>query len=147
MTFGHYVNLVEVGEMFLFDTDIITNVLKRKPSKRLLKKLTAVPNSEQFISTITISEIVYGAAKSDRPEFHLHNLETILLPSVNVVGFDSKAAYICGQLRVELEKKGTPLDLADLENVAICIAGNFKLITGNSKHFARINALRYENWL
>ena len=140
-------NLVEAVEMFLIDTDIITNVLKKKPSKRLLKHLAAVPNNEQFISTITISEIVYGAAKSDRPEFHLHNLETILLPSVNVVGFDSKAAYICGQLRAELEKKGTPLDLADLEIAAICIAGNFTLITGNTKHFARINTLRHANWL
>lgn len=133
--------------MFLFDTDIITNVLKKKPSRRLLKHLATVPNNEQFISTITISEIVYGAVKSDRPDFHLHNLETILLPSVNVVGFDSKAAYICGQLRAELEKKGAPLDLADLEIAAICIAGNFTLITGNIRHFARIKNLRHANWL
>ena len=133
--------------MFLFDTDIITNVLKKKPSNRLLKHLADVPNNEQFISTITISEIVYGAAKSNRPDFHLRNLETVLLPSVNVVGFDSKAAYICGQLRADLEQKGTPLDLADLEIAAICIAGNFILITGNTKHFGRIDNLRYANWL
>jgi len=133
--------------MFLFDTDIITNIFKKKPSKRLLERLAAIPKNVQFISTITISEIVYGAVKSDRPDFHLHNLETILLPSVNVVGFDSKAAYICGQLRAGLEKKGTPLDLADLEIASICIAGNFKLITGNSKHFSRISTLQHENWL
>ena len=139
--------MVEAVGMFLFDTDIITNVLKKKPSSRLLRHLADVPINEQFISTITISEIVYGAAKSDRPDFHLRNLETILLPSVNVVGFDSKAAYICGQLRAELEKIGTPLDLADLEIAAICIAGNFMLITENTKHFARIRALRYANWL
>lgn len=139
--------MVEAVVMFLFDTDIITNVLKKKPSSRLLKHLGDVPSHEQFISTITISEIVYGAAKSNRPDFHLHNLETILLPSVNVVGFDSKAAYVCGQLRAELEKKGIPLDLADLEIAAICIAGNFMLITGNTKHFSRISSLRYANWL
>ena len=133
--------------MFLFDTDIITNVLKKRPSLRLLKHLATVPHREQFISTITISEIVYGAVKSDRPEFHLHNLETILLPSVNIAGFDAKAAYICGRLRAELEKKGTPLALADLEIAAICIAGNFTLITGNIKHFSRINTLHCENWL
>ena len=133
--------------MFLFDTDIISNIFKKKPSKRLLRKLAAVSDREQFISTITISEIVYGAAKSNNPKHHLHNLETILLPSVNVVGFDSKAAYICGQLRAELEKKGTPLDLADLEIAAICLAGNFTLITGNTRHFSRIDSLLHENWL
>jgi len=138
--------MVEVDEMFLFDTDIITNILKKYPSKTLLKRLVTIPKPEQFISTITISEIVYGAFKSDRPEYHLENLKTILLPSVNIVGFDSKAAYICGRLRAELEKKGLPLDLADLEIAAISIAGNFLLVTGNTKHFERIPELRIENW-
>lgn len=133
--------------MFLFDTDIITNVFKKKPSKNLLKRLAAVPRNQQFISTITISEIVYGAVKSDKPDYHLRNLEMILLPSVNVVGFDTKAAYICGQLRADLEKKGTPLDLADLEIAAICVAANLTLITGNTRHFSRVSSLRHENWL
>lgn len=133
--------------MFLFDTDVITNILKERPSKTLLKRLTAIPLDEQYISTITISEIVYGAVKSHRPEYHLNNLQNILLPSVNVVGFDAKAAYVCGRLRAELEKKGLPLDLADLEIAGICIAGNFTLVSGNIKHFERIPELRLENWL
>lgn len=133
--------------MFLFDTDIITNILKRQPSSRLLERLDGLPKHEQFISTITVSEIVYGAVKSDRPDYHLGNLANILLPSVNVVGFDSKAAYVCGRLRAELEKKGIPLDLADLEIASIAIAGEFVLVTGNIKHFQRIPALLVENWL
>jgi len=47
--------MVEPVEMFLFDTDVITNVLKKRPSKTLLKRLTVVPKHEQFISTITNS--------------------------------------------------------------------------------------------
>ena len=80
-------------EMFLFDTDVITNILKKQPSKKLQKKLRTIPKQEQYISTITISEIVYGAMKSERPEYHMSNLEQILLPSVNIVGFDSKAYF------------------------------------------------------
>jgi tRNA(fMet)-specific endonuclease VapC len=145
--FNNYGNLVGLVVMFLFDTDVITNVLKKKPSARLLKRLAGVPMSEQFISTITVSEIVYGAVKSERADYHLSNLEKILLPSVNVVGFDSKAAYVCGQLRAELERKGQSLDLADLEIAAIAIANEFVLVTGNTKHFQRIQVLRIENWL
>jgi len=133
--------------MFLFDTDVITNVLKKRPKKILLERLAAISQSEQYISTITISEIVYGAAKSNRPAYHLNNLEGILLPSVNVVGFDSKSAWICGRLRAELEKKGLPLDLADLEIASIAMAGNFVLVTGNIKHFERIPGLQIQNWL
>ena len=133
--------------MFLFDTDVITNVLKKRPSEYLLKRLAVVPKNRQYISTVTVSEIVYGAVKSSRPEYHLDNLERILLPSLNVVGFDSKAAYVCGRLRAELEKKGQRLDLADLEIAAIAIAGDFTLVTGNIRHFGRIEELRVENWL
>jgi len=133
--------------MYLFDTDVITNILKPRPSKQLIERLSLVSQKDQFISTITVSEIVYGAMKSDRPQHHLKYLEEILLPSVNIVGFDTKAAYVCGRLRAELEKKGQSLPLADLEIAAISIAGNFTLVTGNSKHFARIENLNTENWL
>lgn len=133
--------------MYLFDTDIITNILKPRPNKNLIEKLITISQNEQFISAVTVSEIVYGAMKSNRPEYHLNNLEEILLPSVNIVGFDAKAAYACGRLRAELEKSGQPIPLADLEIASIAIAGNFILVTGNTKHFMRIKALKIENWL
>jgi len=133
--------------MFHFDTDTITNIVKPRPSEKLLKRLEKIPKNQQYVSTITISEIVYGAEKSQRPEFHLNNLETILLPAVNIIGFDTKAAYVCGRIRAELEKRGTPLDLADLEIASIAIANNLTLITNNIRHFERVPLLQYENWL
>ena len=133
--------------MFLFDTDTITNIVKPRPSQNLLAKLANVSKDQQYISTITISEIVYGAEKSHRPEYHLNNLESILLPAVNIVGFDTKAAYVCGRIRAELEKRGAPLDLADLEIASIAIANNLTLITNNVRHFKRVPLLQFENWL
>jgi len=133
--------------MYLFDTDIITNILKKIPSPFLIKQLTSIPKSQQFISTITVSEIVYGSMKSGRPDYHLKNLEEILIPAVNIAPFDTSAAYICGNLRARLEKQGEPLALADLEIAAIALARNFILVSGNQKHFARINELKLENWL
>lgn len=133
--------------MYLFDTDIITNIFKKQPTPGLLTKLAETPRNQQHISTITISEIVYGACKSDRPAHHLRNLQEVLLPAVNLLGFDSKAAFVCGQIRAELEKAGTPLALADLEIAAIALANQLVLVTGNTRHFARIPGLTVENWL
>lgn len=133
--------------MFLFDTDTITNIVRPRPSQNLLAKLANVSKDEQYISTITISEIIYGAEKSQRPEYHLNNLETILLPAVNILTFDTKAAYVCGRIRAELEKRGTPLDLAGLEIASIAITNNLTLITNNVRHFKRIPLLQFENWL
>ncbi len=75
------------------------------------------------------------------------NLQNILLPAVNILGFDGKAAYTCGRLRAELEKAGTTLALADLEIAAIALANKLVLVTGNSRHFARITGLQVQNWL
>mgnify|MGYP000968925410 CR=1 FL=1 len=133
--------------MYLFDTDIITNVFKKEPSAFLLHRLAETPRNDQHISAVTISEIVYGAWKSGRPRHHLDNLEKILLPAVNILPFDAKAAYVCGGLRASLERSGTPLALADLEIAAIAMANDLTLVTGNVRHFSRIEDLRVENWL
>lgn len=133
--------------MYLFDTDIIANIFKKQPPPGLLAKLADTPRNQQHISTVTVSEIVYGACKSDRPAYHLRNLQEVLLPAVNLLGFDGKAAFVCGRIRAELEKAGTPLALADLEIAAIALANQLVLVTGNSRHFARIPGLTMENWL
>lgn len=133
--------------MYLFDTDIISNIFKKHPSPGLLARLAEIPRNEQHISTITVSEIVYGACKSSRPDFHLANLQNILLPSVTILGFDSGAAYACGRIRAELERAGTPFAFADLEIAAIALASGLVLVTGNSRHFDRVPGLLVENWL
>lgn len=133
--------------MYLFDTDVITNIFKPRPSELLLGKLGRLAQRDQYISTISVLEIVYGAEKSDRTEYHLKNLKEILLPSVNIAVFDTKAAFVCGRLRANLERQGRTLSLADMEIAAIAMANDFTLITGNTKHFERIKGLKLENWL
>lgn len=133
--------------MYLFDTDILTNIIKPRPSKNLLARLQTVPQEQQFVSSITISEIVYGAMKSQRPDYHLKMLAEVLLPAVNIIGFDTKAAYVCGRIRAQLEQQGTPLALADLEIAGIAIANDFVLVSHNLRHFSRIQALKCETWL
>jgi len=133
--------------MYLFDTDTVSNVLKRKPSESLMTRLETVPATEQFISTITIAEIVYGAMLSEHSERHMESLKTVLLPSLQVVVFDETAAYEAGRIRVELERAGQPLSVTDIQIAAIAIARNMLLVTGNLRHFRRIKGLRVENWI
>ena len=57
--------------MYLVDTDILSNLLKRSPSTALIAKLESVPPDMQFTSSITLGELVYGA---HRPQPHLASL-------------------------------------------------------------------------
>jgi tRNA(fMet)-specific endonuclease VapC len=133
--------------MFLFDTDIVSNILKRQPSTKLTERLRTVPRQQQFLSTITIAEMVYGAMKSTRADYHLKQLHEDILPGINIAVFDSPAAFIYGALRAELEKRGEPLSHTDLQIASIAIANDYTLITNNLRHFRRIVRLRSESWL
>ncbi|MDP8236215.1 MAG: PIN domain-containing protein [Candidatus Erginobacter occultus] len=133
--------------MFLFDTDIISNLFKKRPTRNLVERIGRLDRSKQFISTITVAEIVYGARKGPNPEKHLLNLEKLLLPAINVLDFDLRAAYIAGEIRAGLEKRGKPLSFTDIQIAAIALSNQLILITGNTGHFTRIPALRVENWL
>jgi predicted nucleic acid-binding protein len=46
--------------VFIFDTDIYTNVMKKIPSKKLIARLKKVPRKDQFTTAITIGEVFYG---------------------------------------------------------------------------------------
>lgn len=133
--------------MYLFDTDTICNILKKRPSRELLERLKAIPSTHQFISTITIAEIVYGAMRSQHPEHHMRNLEQVLLPNVNLLAFDSKSAYVCGRLRHELGKRGRTISFADMQIAAIALSNEMTLVTGNVRHFAGIDGVTVENWI
>ncbi len=133
--------------MYLFDTDTITNLVKKNPSKILTDKILNLKKREQFISAITIGEIFYGAFKSSNPEFHIEKLYKVLLPLVNILSFDSAAAFFYGKIRAELEKSGETISSMDLQVASIAIANGLILITGNVKHFKRITQLHVENWM
>ena len=133
--------------MYLFDTDTITNILKKNPSVKLIDKISVTSRKNQFVSAITIGEIVYGTFKSINPVFHMSQLKKVLLPLVNVLSFDSGAAFYYGKIRAELEKQGNIISNMDLMVASIAIANDLKLITGNTRHFKRIEILQIEDWI
>lgn len=129
------------------DTDAISNIFKKRPAPNLVRHLQEVPPDAQFITTITVAEIVYGVKKSKRPEYHLNNLRQLLLKEIAVLDFDLPAAYLAGQIRAHLERAGTRLAWPDIQIAAIALVHELLLITGKTRHFARIPGLRVENWL
>lgn len=133
--------------MFLFDTNILSDVVKRNPSSALIDRLLGTPPEQQFTTAITIGEMVYGAYKSSRPDYYLESLSKKILPNITVLSFDEQSAYIYGKLRSDLEKKGTPIPEADLQIASIALLNKLTLITGNVKHFEKIPDLSIENWL
>ena len=133
--------------MFIFDTDIYTNVMRKIPSENLLNRLKKLPRRDQFTTTITIAEVYYGLMKASNRASLLKLFESVLLPRASILPFDFAAAKKYGEIRSLLEKQGTPLAHADLQIASIALSMNMTLITGNLKHFQRVPQLAVENWL
>ena len=134
--------------MYLLDTDILSKLLKRKPSASLIAKLSSLPGEQQFTSSITLGELLYGAYRMRQQTYlFLQRIRGIFPASMRVLPFDRSAAHRYGALRAELERLGTPLADADLRIGSIALARGLMVVTGNVRHFQRIPDLSVENWL
>jgi tRNA(fMet)-specific endonuclease VapC len=133
--------------MYLFDTDTLSNIVKRNPSSKLLGKLKNIPKSLQYTTAINIGEIYYGANRSPRKEQLIAAFAGKVFPNVNILSFDGKSGEIFGLLKAELEKHGIGCSEPDLRIASIAIRHNLTLITGNTKHFIKIPGLRVEDWI
>ncbi len=134
--------------MYLLDTDIISILLKRHPSTVLIAKLASIPPSQQFTSSITLGELVYGAFRlKESAQSLLERIDKLLLANLTVLPFDSSAARGYGEIRARLESHGILTGDADLRIASIALSHNLTVVTGNVRHFERIPGLRIENWL
>ncbi len=127
---------------YLFDTDALSELVKPRPSPAFVEWLRSIDRAVQFTSATVIGELYYGAHRSGQAERHLRNIEEKLLPRVTVLPYDLGVAMKFGQLRAKLEGQGKPLPDADLQIAAAAIAYNLELVTGNVRHFERIDGLR-----
>ena len=133
--------------MYLFDTDTVIDLMRGGNGSPLARRIGNTPFHQQFLSSISLSELIYGAYCSNRPDYHLQMIRDVLLPNVQIAIFDTQAAYQTGELRVHLKKQGRSIDFPNLQIAAIALSRELTLVTGNVRHFGRIPALSVENWM
>ncbi|HSF39537.1 MAG TPA: type II toxin-antitoxin system VapC family toxin [Thermoanaerobaculia bacterium] len=127
---------------FLFDTDAVSEVLKKRPAPAFLRWLATIPRGDQLTSAIVIGELYRGAFRSSDSERHLTNIESRVLPAVTILPFDTASARIYGEIHAKLASEGQIVADADLQIAATAIRHELELVTGNLRHFERIPGLR-----
>ena len=131
--------------IFMLDTDICIYIIKRKPL-RVLDRLKKAEISEITISSITLSELLFGVSKSSKPEQNLMALTQFVAP-LDILPYGDEAAQYYGELRAHLEKQGTPIGSLDMLIAAHALSISGTLITNNEKEFNRVPNLNIENWV
>lgn len=129
---------------WMLDTDTCIAIIKGKPPS-VLKKLRGKSVGQVGISSITLGELAFGAAKSGRRDESRAALAEFLL-ALEIASFDSDAASSHGQVRASLEKRGTPIGALDTLIGAHAVALDVVLVTHNTREFGRLDTLRLEDW-
>ena len=132
---------------YLFDTDAISEVLKRRPRPAYLAWLSTVPREEQYASAVTLGELYRWAFRSPHRERHMQNIDDRVLTAVSLLPYDAAVARAYGELHAELAAANALLADADLQIAATALHHGLTLVTGNVRHFARVRGLQIERVL
>ena len=128
----------------MLDTNIVIYVIKKKPL--VVLDIFNKHAGEICISSITLSELFHGAEKSSLIEQNLKLVEDFI-SRLEVINYGIKASSHYGEIRADLERKGTIIGVNDLHIAGHARSEALTLVTNNMGEFERVEALRLENWI
>ena len=127
--------------MIIIDTNIISEMMKPRPSDKVINWIDQQEVIQLYISTVTIAEISYGI--NVIPE---RNRRILLEDSFNKVlrdafehrifSFDEVAAHFYGKIMGRRKEIGKPLSILDGQIAAIARANNLAVATRNIRDFS-----------
>ena len=129
----------------MIDTNICIYIIKNKPQS-VKEKFESFEIGELCISSITVSELMYGAYKSQHTAKNLQALEHFLMP-FDIVEYDYSAAIAYGKIRADLEKRGQVIGNMDMQIAGHALSLNMTVVTNNTKEFERVDGLSLDNWV
>jgi tRNA(fMet)-specific endonuclease VapC len=133
--------------MICLDTNAVIDVLNRRSPSIRTRIEAAVGMGQIFaISSIVLFELCYGAAKSAHPDRNAQRIADFLAGPIEVLPFDVEDAGEAGDIRAALERAGTPIGPHDVLVAAQARRRAALLVTANSREFARVPRLRFEDW-
>jgi tRNA(fMet)-specific endonuclease VapC len=129
----------------LLDTDILSEVLKRKDSRVLANARRYLGQHARLaFSAITAYEIVRGL-KARRATRQLAGfLQT--LGTSNIYAVNLPVLLRAADLWAEARRGGYPQSDADLIIAATALEHGLTLVTGNTAHFSWISSLKLADW-
>lgn len=131
--------------LYMLDTNICGYIIRNKPDYMKEKLKQIEKNHEITLSSIVVSELLYGVMKKNSPK--LTKLVNNFIDNFTIHDFDEMAASKYGSIRSELEKNGQIIGSNDLFIAAHAKAIDATLVTNNLKEFQRVEGLKLENWI
>ena len=130
--------------MILLDTNICIYIINARPVA-VLERFRQYQMGDIALCSVVAAELAYGVAKSGS-ERNRKALEMFLAPLI-ILPFDEPAFWAYGELRAELERRGTPIGSLDTMIAAHALSQQAPLVTNNTREFSKVPGLHVENWV
>ena len=132
--------------LYLLDTNICIFLLnQRQGYERIVQRMDGLERRQVGLSAITVAELEFGVAASQRQGDNFQRLERFLV-DFEVLPFDRDAAKPYGALRKILQAQGAPIGPLDFLIAAHALALKATLVTNNTGEFLRVPGLAVEDW-
>jgi tRNA(fMet)-specific endonuclease VapC len=133
--------------MYLLDTNILSELVKKNPNKNLMIRLESIPSASLYTASICVMELRYGVLRRGNPSDLWSKIEKSILSKVRILNFYYKDALKAGEVLSELHSIGQPVGIEDVMIGSIALSNGLVVVSANTKHFSRIPDLKLENWL
>ena len=130
--------------MIVLDTNVVSELMRPSPEAAVLAWINNQAAETLWLNSVVVSELLYGVARlpdGKRRAQLAQAVQTMLAEdfSGRVLPFDLDAAVVYADLVAMRERQGQPVDMADAQIAAICLAHGATLATRNTKHFEGLN--------
>ena len=130
--------------LYMLDTNICSYIIRNKPQS-IKKKLQEVEkNHTVVLSSIVVSELLYGATKKASPK--LMKIVSAFIDNFIIYDYSKVSAQSYGNIRTDLEKKGEIIGANDLLIASHALSLGAVLVTNNTREFKRVEKLILEDW-
>lgn len=129
---------------YLLDTNILSALI-RSPRGPVTEQIRRVGEARVYTSVIVEAELRYGAARKGSER--LSRQVEAVLGSIPIEPWREPFGRIYAELRLGLERAGTPIGANDLLIGAQALADGSVLVTDNTREFERLTGLTIENWV
>jgi tRNA(fMet)-specific endonuclease VapC len=131
---------------FLLDTNVLSELIRKRPSERVLARMRNTPPESLATSSICVMELRYGTARHPRGQALWERISQEVLPRVRVLPLATAEAKKAGDLIAFLEARGKLIEVEDILIGATAFVNRLTTVTRNVRHFNRIEGLKVESW-
>lgn len=134
--------------IYMLDTNICSFIMRERPAS-VIERLQEVAESQHqiVISVITYYEMLLGTVDRNASPRHARLVDAFVSRLSTILPWDAASAERAVTLKQDLAAKGTPIGGNDIMIAGHALAAECVLVTNNTREFARVQGLRFEDWV